>query len=117
MMELKGYFTASMNHLQILPLITQNGPRLEKPILALESGFSMEDWDDEILTFAAGKEIEVKETIKYPSFALAIGTQGVMKTMDSFGTIVVEWKDPKIGTKGILKRDMCKLQTKRDSRP
>mmetsp|Transcript_132356 Transcript_132356/g.247419 ORF Transcript_132356/g.247419 Transcript_132356/m.247419 type:complete len:613 (-) Transcript_132356:258-2096(-) len=102
MMELKGYFTACMNHLQMLPVMNKASPdkslteKVEAPVTQL---------------FKPGEVVEVTGPIKYPSFQLAKGNKGKISAMDSFGNIVVEWEDSKIGTKGVLKRDFNLLKS------
>jgi hypothetical protein len=96
-MELKGYFTCSMNYLQMLPLISKASPSLQKGIA-----------DGQVLK--KGVSVQVVQNIKYPSFTLPPKSTGKITAMDSFGNAVVEWQNISIGTKGVLKRDFGSLK-------
>jgi len=101
-MELKGFFTSQMNFLQMLPMISKAAPNLQKPILAISSGNEK--------PVEKGAQVEVTQTIKYPSFALPAKLKGKITTMDAFGNAVILWEKKEIGTKGVLKRDFGNLK-------
>jgi hypothetical protein len=102
MMELKGYFTASMNYLQMLPLLAQAAGKLEKPIAALAD--NVEATAD--TTFQEGQVVEVQSDVRYPTMKVAKGQQGKMISKDAFGNVVIAWDNASIGNKSILKRDL-----------
>lgn len=109
MLELKGYFTASLN---LVHQLINAGPAASMTSTSsIASTVSNVDVAPAQQSFKVGEVIEVLLPIKYPSFALAKGSSGTITAMDSFGNIVVEWGDTKYGTKGVLKRDFDRLKS------
>lgn len=102
--ELRGYYTAVMNQMELLPVLT----KLEEvKSVGNEAGAKATTQ-----TLKAGMTVRVLEDIKYPSHKVKKDTIGKILSIDSFGNATIEWKDDEFRdkVKGLLKRDFIKLQ-------
>lgn len=109
-MELKAHFEDVLNGIQMLPSPTtrvgseeemKTSARSERPMLpASPSGKTR--------SIAPGCEVTIDEELKYPTYKVPAGSKGKVLTIDSFGTVTIEWKD--VGKKNCLQRDVSRLR-------
>mmetsp|Transcript_95378 Transcript_95378/g.179364 ORF Transcript_95378/g.179364 Transcript_95378/m.179364 type:complete len:419 (+) Transcript_95378:62-1318(+) len=107
--ELRGYYTAIMNQMEMLPVLTKLD-QVKKENAAHDAAGEAAKAATPVLK--AGLTVKVLEDIKYPSHKVKKGIVGKILGIDSFGNATVEWQDDEFRdkVKGLLKRDFIKLQ-------
>jgi hypothetical protein len=104
--EVKGYFTAMLNHIPMVVKLASN-PEFAGSPPGSRSQSKATNGGGEEEALIEGQTVELLEDVKYASGALTKGQTGTVKSIDAFGNATIDFES---STRGILKRDLKKLK-------
>lgn len=113
--EVKGYFTAMLNHVPVYTKMSRqmsSTPIMDRQVSPALSDHESTHGDHGDDVISEGVRVTLVADIKYASGTLHKGDVGIVKSIDTFGNAAIDFEGAK-GTRGVLKRDLSKLTTRK----